>query len=109
MKPQNVFEASLALASASFVAVVSALSVNTYDFSMITGIAILCAANPLLVGFARWIPPDVGPNSTLHDWVASPLFLVAWPAPLLGMSFIFAHVHIICGILFASSVVISVP
>jgi len=104
MEPKkNVFDMSLALAGASFVAVVSALSVNVYDFRLIVGIAILCVATPLLVGFARWIPPDIGPNSTWHDWLASPLFLVAWPAAILGMSFIFAHVHVICGILFATS------
>jgi hypothetical protein len=107
MEAKNVLDTSLALAGASFVAIVSGLSVNSYDFPLIVGIAILCVATPLLVGFARWIPPDIGPNSTWHDWLASPLFLVAWPAAILGMSFLFAHVHIIGGILFAASSIIT--
>jgi len=104
MKPQNFYDTSLALAGVSLLTILGALSVSTYDCTLITGVSILCAVTPLLAGFSRWIPPSMAaPGSTWHDWVANHLFLVAMPGALLGMSFIFAHVHVICGALFALS------
>jgi hypothetical protein len=103
MKPQNIYDTSLALAGVSFVTIVSALSVSTYDCSLVTGVAILCVVTPLLASFARWTPPDIGPDSTWYDWLANHLFILAMPGALLGISFVFAHVHIVCGVLFGLS------
>jgi len=105
MKPQNFYETSLALAGVSFLTILGALSVSAaYDWTLITGVSILCVVTPWLVGFSRWIPPDItAPDSTWHDWVANHLFAADMPVALLGMSFIFAHVHVICGVSFALS------
>lgn len=108
MKPHNIYDTSLALAGVSFVTIVSALSVSTYDCSLITGVAILCVVTPLLASFARWTPSGIGPDSTWYDWLANHLFILAMPGALLGMSFIFAHVHILCGILFGLSSFIAI-
>ena len=103
MKAQNFYDTSLALAGVSFVTILGGLSVGSYDCTLIIGIAILCVVTPLLAGFSRWIPPSIAPGSTWHDWVANQLFVVAMPGALIGMSFTFAHVHVICGALFALS------
>ncbi|MEY2555667.1 MAG: hypothetical protein QOF93_811 [Verrucomicrobiota bacterium] len=95
------YDAFLGLAGASFVAVIGALSVNTYDWTVITGIAILSADIPLLISFARWDPPTLRRESPLPDHISNILWIASMPAALLGISFILAHVHIICGILFA--------
>ncbi len=101
MHPPTHVDVFLALAGASFVAVIGALSVNTYDWSVIIGIAILAADIPVLVGFSRWRPLYFRPER--RHKIASHLLFVSMPAALLGISFILAHVHVICGILFAVS------
>ena len=103
MQRHNIYDTSLALAGVSFVTIVSALSVSSYDWPLITGVAILCIATPLLGSFSRWTPPDIEGNSPWYDWLANHLFLVAMPGALVGMAFIFAHVHFVCGLLFALS------
>jgi hypothetical protein len=87
----------------SFVTVLAALSVSVYDWTIITGVSILCAAIPMLVSFARWIPPDLQPTSPWQDSIANHLWILAMPSALLGISFVFAHVHAVCGILFGVS------
>lgn len=101
MQPHTHYDAFLGLAGASFVAVIGALSVNTYDWTVVTGIAILSADIPVLVGFARWDPPSFRWESPLPHHVANILWVLSMPAALLGIAFILAHVHLICGILFA--------
>jgi hypothetical protein len=103
MQQHTTYDACLALAAVSFIAVVSALSVNMYEWRIITGIAILSVDIPLLVGFGRWIPPDLGPHSKWHDHVAHNTFLLCMPLAVIGISFILAHVHAICGVLFTAS------
>jgi hypothetical protein len=93
----------LALAAASFATVLAALSVNVYDWTIITGVSVLCAAIPMLVSFARWIPPNLQPTSRWPDWIANHLWILAMPSALLGISFVFAHVHAVCGIVFGLS------
>src|SRR5437016_868496 len=82
MQRHNIYDTSLALAGVGFVTILSALSVSTYDCPLITGVAILCVATPLLASFSRWTPPDLAPDSTWHDWLANHLFLLAMPAAL---------------------------
>ena len=103
MQPHTHYDAFLALAGASFLAVLGALSVNSYDWSIIIGIAILSADVPVLVGFARWDPPSFRWESPVRHHIANILWVVSMPAALLGISFILAHVHLVCGILFAVS------
>ena len=101
MQRHTHYDAFLGLAGASFVAVIGALSVNCYDWTVITGIAILSADIPVLIGFARWDPPTLRWESPLPHHAANILWVVSMPAALLGIAFILAHVHILCGILFA--------
>jgi len=103
VQAHTTYNAFLALAGLSFVAVVGALSVSTYDWTIITGIAILSADMPVLAGFARWEPPDLRQGSPWLDHVANLLWLLSMPGAVLGISFILAHVHFACGILFALS------
>ena len=103
MQPHNIYDTSLALAGVSFLTILGALSVSSYDCPLIVGIAILCVATPLLASFSRWTPPDLAADSSWHNWLANHLFLVATPTALLGISFVLAHVHVVCGVLFAVS------
>src|SRR5260370_19006785 len=105
MQPPSHIDVFLALAGASFVAVIGALSVNTYDWFVIIGIAILSADIPVLVGFTRWHPPNFRWEWRYH--VASVLWVVSMPAALLGISFILPHVPVISGIFFSVSSVIA--
>src|ERR1043166_816270 len=98
-----MYDDFLALAGVSFVTVLAALSVSVYDWTIITGVSILCVAIPLLASFARWMPPDLQPTSTWQDWTANHLWILAMPSALLGISFVFAHIHAVCGILFGAS------
>ena len=93
----TTYDAFLALAGASFITVISALSVSTYDWSIITGIAILSVDIPFLAGFARWIPPDFRSDSTWHDHFANIAFVLAMPLAIIGNSLVLIHVHVICG------------
>jgi hypothetical protein len=101
MQPHTHYDAFLGLAGASFVAVIGALSVNTYDCTIVTGIAILSADIPVLIGFARWDPPTLRWRSPPPHHAANILWVISMPAAPVGISFILAHVHIVCGILFA--------
>lgn len=101
MQPHTHYDAFLALAGASFLTIVGALSVSSYDCGIITGIAILSADIPLLIGFARWDPPDFVWESPLRHHVSNILWVVSMPAALVGISFVLAHVHILCALLFA--------
>ncbi len=107
MREHSAYENSLALAGVSLIAIVGALSVATYDWAIVTGIAILSVDIPLLVCFARWIPESLGESSTWDDWVAIHLFIVSAPLVVLGISFLLVHVHIVCGVLFFTASVVS--
>jgi hypothetical protein len=103
MQQHNTYDTSLALAGVSFVTILGALSVSRYDCPIIIGVAILSGAAPLLASFSRWTPPDLLTDSTWRNWLANHLFVVAMPAALIGIAFVLAHVHILCGALFAAS------
>jgi hypothetical protein len=109
MREHSLYESALALAGVSLIAVVGALSVATYDWAIVTGVAILSVDMPILVGFARWIPQSLDEGSTWYDWVAMHLFLASVPLVVIGISFLLVHVHIVCGVLFITSSIISFP
>ena len=68
---------------------------------IVTHIAILSADIPVFFEFAHWDPPDFRPQSLLLDHVSNILWIICMPAALIGISFILAHVHVVCGILFS--------
>jgi len=92
--PTQIQRDYLALAVFSSAVLLGAMSAASYDRPLIVGVCLLSIAIPTLYLFSQWDPKP-------QHFMTNTAWVLCAPCALLGTSFVLAHVHVLCGLLFA--------